>query len=136
MIWLKVSWVTKSTFFQRGNADGHQVHGTSLVAQVIKNPLEMWETWVRPLDWEDPLQSSGLENSIDCIVHWISNSQTWLSDFHFHFQQSLEKIFNIINHQGNANQTHNELSSHICQKVTNFPIILLSKFSYYQKDSK
>ena len=29
-----------------------------------------------------PLQYSGLENSMDCIVHGISKSQTRLSDFH------------------------------------------------------
>ena len=33
------------------------------------------------------LQYSGLENSTDCIVHGLANSQTWLSDFHFHFSQ-------------------------------------------------
>ena len=32
-----------------------------------------------------PLQCSGLENSIDCIVHGIAKSRTRLSDFHFHF---------------------------------------------------
>ena len=32
-----------------------------------------------------PLQYSGLENSIDCIVHGVTNSQTGLTDFHFHF---------------------------------------------------
>ena len=30
-----------------------------------------------------PLQYSGLGNSMDCIVHGISKSQTRLSDFHF-----------------------------------------------------
>ena len=29
-----------------------------------------------------PLQYSGLENSMDCIVHGITKSQTRLSDFH------------------------------------------------------
>ena len=29
-----------------------------------------------------PLQYSGLENSMDCIVHGVAKSQTWLSDFH------------------------------------------------------
>ena len=32
-----------------------------------------------------PLQYSGLENSMDCIVHGVGKSQTRLSDFHFHF---------------------------------------------------
>ena len=25
----------------------------SLVAQLVKNPASLWETWVRPLGWED-----------------------------------------------------------------------------------
>ena len=29
-----------------------------------------------------PCQSSGLENSIDCIVHRVAESRTRLSDFH------------------------------------------------------
>ena len=31
------------------------------------------------------LQYSGLENSMDCIVHGIAAGQTRLSDFHFNF---------------------------------------------------
>ena len=31
-----------------------------------------------------PLQYSGLENSMDHIVHGVSMSQMQLSDFHFH----------------------------------------------------
>ena len=30
-----------------------------------------------------PLQYSDLENSMDCIVHGVAKSQTWLNDFHF-----------------------------------------------------
>ena len=33
-----------------------------------------------------PLQYSGLENSMDCIVDEVSKSQTQLSDLHFDFQ--------------------------------------------------
>ena len=32
-----------------------------------------------------PLQYSGLENSMDCIVHGVAKSWTRLSDLHFHF---------------------------------------------------
>ena len=32
-----------------------------------------------------PLQYSGLENSMDCIVHGVGKSWTWLSDFHFSY---------------------------------------------------
>ena len=31
----------------------------------------------------NPLQYSGLENSMDCIVYGVPKSLTWLSDFHF-----------------------------------------------------
>ena len=36
-----------------------------------------------------PLQYSGLENSMDCIVHEVTKSWTQLSDFHFHFSLGL-----------------------------------------------
>ena len=32
-----------------------------------------------------PLQYSGLENSMDCIVHGVAKSEAQLGDFHFHF---------------------------------------------------
>ena len=32
-----------------------------------------------------PSQYSGLENSMDCIVHGVAKSWARLSDFHFHF---------------------------------------------------
>ena len=38
-----------------------------------------------------PLQYSGLENSMNCIVHGVSKSQTGLNDLHFHFH-NLGKI--------------------------------------------
>ena len=40
-----------------------------------------------------PLQYSGLENSMDCIVHGVTKSQTRLSDFHFHFMN--KAVMNI-----------------------------------------
>ena len=36
-----------------------------------------------------PLQYSGLEDSMDCIVHEVAKSPTQLSNFHFHFQVAL-----------------------------------------------
>ena len=39
-----------------------------------------------------PLQYSGLENSMDCIVHGVAKSQTRLSGFHFtNFYQGCNK---------------------------------------------
>ena len=36
-----------------------------------------------------PLQYSGLENSMDCIVHGVTKSWTRLSNFYFHFHVTL-----------------------------------------------
>ena len=60
------------------------------------------------LDWEDlleeangnPLQYSCLENSMDrgawpATVHGVSKSQTWLSGWHFNFQNMLETEMRI-----------------------------------------
>ena len=34
----------------------HAYSWASLVAQSVKNPSVMGETWVQPLGWEDPLK--------------------------------------------------------------------------------
>ena len=34
-----------------------------------------------------PLQYSGLENPMDCIIHRVAKSQTGLSNFHFYYTQ-------------------------------------------------
>ena len=62
----------------------------SLVAQLVKNPPAMRETWVRSLGRGRspgegkgyPLQYSGLESSMDCTVRGVTKSQPRLSDFH------------------------------------------------------
>ena len=70
------------------------------MAQVVNNPSATRETWVRSLGWEDPLEKgyplkySGLENSMDSIVHGVAKSWTRLSDFHFLF------FFNVLFHYG------------------------------------
>ena len=65
----------------------------SLVAQLVNNPPVMWETWVRFLGWEAPLENGVATHSsildciwssiLDCIVHGVAKSQTQQSDFHF-----------------------------------------------------
>ena len=37
-----------------------------------------------------PLQYSGLENPMNCIVHGVAKSQTWLTNFHFTSPQNLQ----------------------------------------------
>ena len=66
--------------------------GASLVAQMIKNPPIMWETWVQFLDWENPLEE-GMSTHSSILawriptdrgawwatVHGVAKSQTRLS---------------------------------------------------------
>ena len=49
-----------------------------------------------------PLQYSGLENSMDFIVHGVTKSPTWLSDFHFHFKiwKDIQYLNNIRDASG------------------------------------
>ena len=45
-----------------------QYSWASLVAQLVKNPPAMWETWVRSLSWEDPLEKRMATHS--SILAW------------------------------------------------------------------
>ena len=58
--------------------------------------LQCWRptfnSWVGKIPWRreslpTPGFCSGLENSMDCIVHGVTKSQTGLSNFHFHGSQ-------------------------------------------------
>ena len=57
----------------------------SLVAQMVKNPPAMHETWVQSLDWEDPLEKgmathSCLENPPSGLQSMGLQSRTRRSD--------------------------------------------------------
>ena len=45
-----------------------QYSWASLMAQLVKNPPAMWETWVRSLGWEDPLEKGKATHS--SILAW------------------------------------------------------------------
>ena len=45
-----------------------QYSWATLVAQLVKNPPAMWETWVQSLDWEDPLEKGKATHS--SILAW------------------------------------------------------------------
>ena len=47
-----------------------QYFWSSLVAQLVKNPPAMWDTWVRSLGWEDPLEKGMASHS--SILAWRS----------------------------------------------------------------
>ena len=44
------------------------IYGASLVAQRLKHLPAMWETWVRSLGWDDPLEKEMATHS--SILAW------------------------------------------------------------------
>ena len=66
-----------------------QYSWASLVAQMVKNPPAMQETWIRSLGWDDPLKE-GLATHFNILAwrifmdrgarHGVKKSQTWLRD--------------------------------------------------------
>ena len=63
------------------------IPGSSLVAQMVKNPPAMWETWVRYPGWEDSLEEGVATHSSifawrirmdrgnwQVAVHWVTKS--------------------------------------------------------------
>ena len=45
-----------------------QYSWASIVAQLVKNPSAVWETWVRSLGWNDPLEKGKATHS--SILAW------------------------------------------------------------------
>ena len=72
-------------------------HYASLVAQTMKNPPAMWDTWVWSLGQDDPLEKrmgthSGIlpgefhgQRSLVGYSTWITKSQVWLMSNTFSF---------------------------------------------------
>ena len=64
----------------------------SLVAQMVKNPPAMWETWIQSLGWEDPPEEGMATHSSILAWNphgqrgwagyspWVAKSRTRLSD--------------------------------------------------------
>ena len=45
-----------------------RIYSITLVAQLVKNPSAMWETWVQSLGWEDSLEKGRATHS--SILAW------------------------------------------------------------------
>ena len=58
-----------------GIVDPLQYSGASLVAQMVKNLTTVWETWVRSLGWEDPLEKGMATHS--SILAWEIPMDSW-----------------------------------------------------------
>ena len=82
------------------------------MAQSVKNPPAMRETWVPSLGWEDALEEGMATHTsiLACripmdrgagqvTVHGVSKSRTQLSDFHFHFTFPVDVLRGFNNTQ-------------------------------------
>ena len=69
------------------------------MAQLVKSPPAMQDTWVPSLGWEDALEkgkathSSILAWRISWTIHGVVKSQTGLSDFHFTIERKRSPTF-------------------------------------------
>ena len=61
-----IPWSGRST--EEGIGYPPQYSWASLVAQLVKNPHAIWETWVQSLGWEDPLKKGKATHS--SILAW------------------------------------------------------------------
>ena len=95
--------------YWKDNGEGNTLHRlqASLVVQMVKNLPAMRESWLRSLGCKDPLEKGkatyssilAWENSMDCIAHGVTKSQTRLSDFHFtspSSQVTRKNVFHIF----------------------------------------
>ena len=77
-----------------GGAQHHSLFRASLVALMVKNPPVIWETWVRSLGWEDPMEEGMATHSSilawripmergawRAAIHWVTKSWTQLSNY-------------------------------------------------------
>ena len=96
---------------------------------------------------EYPLQYSGLENSMNCIVQGVARSWTWLSNFHFRFgDEVIGPFFKLscflvsfkssyifyLNHFAAHHNTVNQLCSNIRRKKLFWKVCIHPKIVLYQ----
>ena len=81
------------------------------MAQLVKNPPAMQETWVQSLGWEDPLEKGKSTHSsilawrtpwTDCVVHGVAKSLTRLkATFTFtHFHSTVNSYYTYPSEHG------------------------------------
>ena len=92
-VWLRILQCRQPWFFSgsgrsSGEGTGHplQYSWASLLAQLVKNPAAMWETWIQSLGWKDSLEKGKATHS--SILAWRIPSTVYSpwgcieSDFH------------------------------------------------------
>ena len=115
-IWIELKWFINSNFGygficgSAGKESACNVGDLGLISGLGRSPRE---------GKDYPVQYSGLENCMDCIVHGVAKSQTRLSDLHFHFtvwQEAYTIIY--LQYQKNKEQTFSCAVSKFAAHVT------------------
>ena len=67
-----------------GEGNGNPLHysWTSLLAQMVKKPPAMWETSLRSLDWEDPLEKGMATHSSSFTWRSPTDRGAWWATVH------------------------------------------------------
>ena len=66
----------------RDSEDSYRILGASLVAQMVKYPPAMQETWVQSLDWEDPWEDGVATHSSILVWRLPIDRGAWRATAH------------------------------------------------------
>ena len=106
VILMQTKFIFKKTLIRSSNQNINKLHfiSTEFLSEAdprdslwlnwVKNLPAMWETWVRSLGWEDPLEKGKAISSsiLTQRIPWAVQSMgSQLSDFHFHFSRDSGK---------------------------------------------
>ena len=81
-----------------GEIFANDVTNNGLISKIYKYLIQL------SIEKQTPQLKNGQKTGIDIFPKRNADGQ-----------QAHEKMLNIANHEGNANQTHNEISPHTCQ---------------------
>ena len=90
------------------NMKGHHTEWDKIVANNMTNKGLISNMYKQLIQLNIKKQTTGLKNEQKNLIDTFQREHTY-------GQQECKKMFNITNHQGNANQSHNEISTHTCQ---------------------
>ena len=98
------------------------------MAQLVKNPPALQETWFRSLDWEDLLEKG--KATYSSILAWrvpwtITKSQTRMSNFHFQ-EKVVEETGRCSSLQLPAGDPWSSIKFHILLPLENPFIFIIS----------